>query len=376
MPVNNSLYMEFSIDRPQKGSGSLESRVMDWLRFPMAALVVVNHTGSMGGGSPFPVYSTLCILFPEAICRLAVPLFFLISGYLFFNGLEDWNKEVYLDKMKRRSRSLLVPYILWNLLAVLFFYSYSAFRMHMKGEAFMSFSEQLQEWGWLRVFWDCDKGLPLNYSLWYIRDLILFVIASPLIHFVLKKIRWVGIAILGALFLIFNNVHFLGGLLFFSLGCCLRICGKSILELSRKVRWPALILSCLLLPAIVLTYRDYRPVSNFLMRVFILSGVFSVFFCASVAYRARIIRDTPFLARCSFFIFAAHGILIINEFAHYIVLHTLPLQGEAYYCVDLFLRPAIAIAMCIALYWLMSKIMPRTLDLLTGGRAKPRTASA
>ena len=139
---------------------------------------------------------------------------------------------------------------------------------------------------------------------------------------------------------------------------------------------PRLPLSCLLLPAIVLTYRDYRPVSNFLMRIFILSGVFAVFFCTSAAYGARIIRDTPYLARCSFFIFAAHGILIINEFAHYVVLHTLPLQGEAYYCVDLFLRPAIAIAMCIALYWLMSKIMPRTLDLLTGGRAKPRTASA
>ena len=368
--------MASNSDSPEKRASLLESKVKDWLRFPMAALVVVNHTGSMGGGSPYPVYSTLCILFPEAICRLAVPLFFLISGYLFFNGLENWNKDAYLAKMKRRSRSLLVPYILWNLLAVLFFYSYSAFRMHTKGETFISFAEQLQQWGWLRVFWDCDKGLPLNYSLWYIRDLILFVIASPLIHFVLKKIRWVGIALLTVLFLVFNNVHFLGGLLFFSLGCCLRICGKSILELTRTVRWPAIILSCLLLPAIVLTYREYRPVSNFLMRVFILSGVFSVFHCAATAYRSRLIHDTPFLAKSSFFILAAHGILIINEFAHYIVLHTLPLQGDAYYSVDLFLRPAIAIAMCLALYWLMSKITPRTLDILTGGRTKPKSVTA
>ena len=73
--------MGSSIDSSRQGDRILESKVMDWLRFPMAALVVVNHTGSMGGGSPYPVYSTLCILFPEAICRLAVPLFFLISGY-------------------------------------------------------------------------------------------------------------------------------------------------------------------------------------------------------------------------------------------------------------------------------------------------------
>ena len=88
---------------------TLESKVIDWLRFPMAAVVVLNHTGSLGGASPYPVYSTLCIIFPEAICRLAVPLFFLISGYLFFNGLEKWNKGLYLTKLKRRAKSLLVP---------------------------------------------------------------------------------------------------------------------------------------------------------------------------------------------------------------------------------------------------------------------------
>lgn len=360
----------------KESSRLLESKVMDWLRFPMAALVVVNHTGSRGGGSPYPVYSTLCILFPEAICRLAVPLFFLISGYLFFKGLENWDNQVYLTKMKRRARTLLVPYILWNILAVVFFYGYTVFRMRLKGEPFISFPEQWQQWGGLRLFWDSDQGLPLNYSLWYVRDLILFVIAAPLIYLILKKIRWVGIAILGVVFLIFDNIHFLGGLLFFSLGCCLRICSHSILDMVRTVKWPALIVSCLSLVAIVLTYREHRPLANFLMRVFILSGVMTVFLGASAAYRKQLVKDTPLLTRSSFFIFAAHAILIINEFAHYIVLHTLPLQGDAYYSVDLFLRPAIAIAMCLGLYWVMSKVTPRTLDLLTGGRAKPTTAHA
>ena len=61
---------------------------------------------------------------------------------------------------------------------------------------------------------------------------------------------------------------------------------------------------------------------------------------------------------------------------HYIVLHTLPLQGDAYYSVDLFLRPAIAIGMCPALYWIMSKATPWTLGILTGGRAKTNTTYA
>ena len=368
--------MQYETSFNKESPNILESKVIDWLRFPMAALVVINHTGSLGGSSPFPVYSTLCILFPEAICRLAVPLFFLISGYLFFVGLSDWNYEVYLTKMKRRVKSLLIPYILWNILAVILFYSYSAFRMHLKGEPFISFPEQLRLWGGLRVFWDCDNGLPLNYSLWYVRDLILFVIASPLIHAVLKKTKWAGIAILCVVFLVFDHVHFLGGLLFFSLGCCLRICGISILDMTRSVKWPALIISCLTLIAIVLTYRDQRPLSNLLMRIFILSGCTTVFLCAATAYRKRLVRDTPLLTRSSFFIFAAHAILIINEFAHYFVLHTLPLKGDAYYSVDLFLRPAIAIAMCVVLYWILNKLTPRTLGVLTGGRAQTKIAAA
>ena len=146
--------------------------------------------------------------------------------------------------------------------------------------------------------------------------------------------------------------------------------------MTRAVKWPVLILSCLSLVAIVLTYREHRALSNFLMRVFILCGVMSVFLGASTAYRKRFVKDTPLLTRSSFFIFAAHAILIINEFAHYIVLHTLPLQGDAYYSVDLFLRPTLAIGMCLALYWVMSKITPRTLGILTGGRARPGIVSA
>lgn len=353
----------------------LESKVMDWLRFPMAVLVVLIHTGSLGGDSPYPVYSTLCILFPKAICQLAVPLFFMISGYLFFNGLEKWDKDVYLTKLKRRVRSLLIPYILWNIIAIVLYYSYSAFRMRLHGETFISFPEQLQRWKGLRIFWDCDHGMPLDYPLWYVRDLIVFVIASPLILAVIRKMKWGGIAVLGALHLAFGEPNFFMGLLFFSTGCCLRVCGKSILEVSRTIRWPALVASCLLLLAIELTFRNHRALSDLLVRIFMLTGVFSVFYLVSLAFKMHYIGETSFLSKCSFFVFASHGILILNEFSHYIVLHTLPLQGEPYYCVDLFLRPAIAIAICLGLYWVLSRVAPRTLSLLTGGRAKPRIAA-
>ncbi len=75
-----------------------------------------------------PVYSTLCILLPQGICRIAVPCFFLISGYLFFKKLEDWNLDMWKGKMVRRVHSLLIPYVLWNILAAILIMGYQYLR--------------------------------------------------------------------------------------------------------------------------------------------------------------------------------------------------------------------------------------------------------
>ena len=76
----------------------------------------------------------------------------------------------------------------------------------------------------------------------------------------------------------------------------------------------------------------------------------------------------PLLVRSSFFIFAAHNILILHDFSHWVILHLLPFQGEWMECVDLFLRPTIAVLTCLLLYIIMEKLTPKTLTLLTGGR--------
>lgn len=44
----------------------------------------------------------------------AVPLFFFISGYLFF-----LKKDTYLNKWKKRFKSLVIPYIIWCIIGFL-----------------------------------------------------------------------------------------------------------------------------------------------------------------------------------------------------------------------------------------------------------------
>ena len=57
----------------------LQSRVIDLLRYPLAVLVVMCHCGFLSGGG-----TAVQIFFSETLPHVAVPLFLLFSGYLFF----------------------------------------------------------------------------------------------------------------------------------------------------------------------------------------------------------------------------------------------------------------------------------------------------
>lgn len=56
------------------------------------------------------------------ICgKLSVPIFLIISGYLFFReGSYELTKELWISKFKKRIFSLLVPYLLWNFIVYIY----------------------------------------------------------------------------------------------------------------------------------------------------------------------------------------------------------------------------------------------------------------
>ena len=99
------------------------------LRLPMAVLVVFIHTqfatvmidGQMTINSgQFPVYCFVEQILCSMMLRMAVPFFFFVSGYFFFkSGILTLRS--YIDKLKRRANTLLLPYMVWNMLYMLLF---------------------------------------------------------------------------------------------------------------------------------------------------------------------------------------------------------------------------------------------------------------
>ena len=93
------------------------SEVISQLRLPLIVLVTFAH--SYGGvapgysliGSGWDSYEVLKLVVSQTLVKVVVPVFFMISGYLFFR---NYTPADFLKKLRTRLRSLLVPYLLWN----------------------------------------------------------------------------------------------------------------------------------------------------------------------------------------------------------------------------------------------------------------------
>ena len=124
--------------------------------------------------------------------RCAVPLFYVISGYLFFLKVSDGMKSIYA-KIQKRMRTLLVPYIIGCLFFVLFGVMIAitpGISRYVNGSVMPLFNEPLHLII-CSIFYDSGSGTPCAFQLWFLRDLILIVATSPIWYLLLKHLRWI-----------------------------------------------------------------------------------------------------------------------------------------------------------------------------------------
>lgn len=276
----------------------------------------------------------------------------MISGFLFFKESQAWLKiEDYLKKWKSRCRSLLVPYLLWNLIAYIVYAVQNGFSLS----------------DFIHAFWIIDipgrsGSSPIDGPLWYIRNLLLMVMISPFISVMLKYTKWFLLVMMAVLW-IFQVSIFAKGIgiafFFFSLGGYLRMNGISV----EKLRIGAVILIGYIVWLLLhVFYGDSEFVAMEKLRL--LMGIYSAIYLASfVAQRDNgISKETSaFLAESSFFVYCCHDIL-------------LPFLKEILYCgtttsaLDYLVVIVVDTLLCLALFLFFSKCLPSVGKILTGGR--------
>lgn len=241
---------------------------VSWVMFVFSILVIWVHSYNVklfAGGLTGPLWDRAAQIedfVSVGIGQLAVPGFFLLSSYLFFR---NYTPSLLMKKWKGRFQSIIVPYVVWN---SLYYFGYVlATRLplvkNVVGKAMIPFgpAEYL------------NAVLHYNYApiFWYLYQLILLIILSPVIYWLVKE-RIIGAIYLAALV---AAIHFhldmqhpnTDALFYYSTAAYLSIHGKQVAERIWDRKQAAAGIGFLAI-AIFCFYQMGRPGADVLWTVF------------------------------------------------------------------------------------------------------------
>lgn len=351
-----------------------QSELIEAMRFPLIVLVVFIHVlpeilvPIKMNGSEMNIYHIISESVSHVIGRIAVPCFFLFSGYFFFHKSVKWNLDFYHSQLQKRCRTLIAPYFLWNGLMIIAIYAKNSIFSLLSWEIKEDGIFDIQPQSLYELFW---KG-PVNFPLWYLRDLICMSLLAPLFYYLFRCLGKYGIFILIVLYLTTWEIHFPGlsmtAFMFFGLGAYLGIYKNNILELCLKYKVMCGIGAFLSFCCAI--YNNGYEYSEYFTRAFVLFGVITAINTMNwVIGHESWKKKLGNLSVTVFFIYAVHEIYIINWmkglFGRIFVVETGDRLLISYLSI-----PAITISICLALYFLLAKIAPRILAFAVGGRVK------
>ena len=354
---------------------SLQSKVISFLRFPLIVGVVMIHSdpGAVNiGGTQifdidnFKIYEYTRYFVSEILARIAVPLFFFISGFLFFKGSFSFNS--YLLKIKRRTKTIVVPYIIWNLFVIALVFLQQTFMSGLSScRNGLLIDNTLVEW--ISAFWNYNNtSMPICYQFWFIRDLIVTIILSPILYLGIKYLRYYFVLFLGILWLLniwFNIVGFsIVAFFFFSAGAYFNIFRINFIKTFQPFMKWAIIAYIVL--SVTNLYFNHDTWVVYVHRIGILAGIISVITVSAHYIKLGKWEINNFLSESSFFIYAYHAtfLALITKASVKYIIPTSNFELIILY----FLSSAITILIGLGLYYILKLYLPKFTRIITGDR--------
>ena len=374
---------------------SCQYEVFDLLRFPLVFLVIYTHCTIGIPDGPLIFENVLDVANIGVLFRLyvsyiipsvCVPTFFLISGYLFYYNQSSFHWIVFGRKLKRRIYSLAIPYFLW--ISIFLFITF--FLMFCGATSIHSWIESvitlLTEQGFFRVFydsiiirtdpntlpigWQQEHSAPILFTLWYLRDLIVAIILSPIIYVTIRFFHGYFILLLGIAY-IFNLWPCIHGLsivsiFFFSLGIYLSSHLMVIDVINKRFGWMIAMVGIVLSLFCLYLYYIDSIFYIYFIHTFSIIGVLLAIYIGWCFFNMGT-RPIALLKNSAFFIYATH-MIYINRYCTILVLTILPCNDTLGRLLQYLLIPFVIVFACLCCFWLCQKYSPRILSLLNGGR--------
>lgn len=330
-------------------------------------LIVLMH-GVLPASTTINNYLSIAVF--HTFTRVAVPVFFMISGFLLFNN--KYEPSQLFPKIANRACTLLVPYILWSIFAFLFFYIFTTVpytKLYFNTIDFTSYSA----FDYIK----CFTTKPINAPLWFIRDLYLIVLCSPLILFLYKNsiIVYYTLLIVIVAFWIIDfkaGCFFFDAPLFFNLGfLCSRMDNIDKYFLRDNKFYTIYTLFTLLFLSLTVINTVLFDIAtpfqkNFLRKVLIITGIIAIPFITNIISYRYIASFLLWFKKYSFITFVTHSLTI--QAVRKVLLMFIPQTNIFLYVFTYIIEIGLVIIIGVITLQIIKSISPKLLGVLTGGR--------
>ena len=310
----------------------------------------------------FGAFDWLRVFLGDSLFRIGVPCLSAISGFLLFH--RGWEAFDYGRTLRSKASTILLPFLLWNLalLAVVYVAQLKGIGFGYLPDVVHATPRELLSLG-LAI-----EGWPINIPLYFLRDLLLCLLLSPVIALAVLRYPRITLALMlaYAVLPLPNGLFLKKSILFgFSFGV---FAALHRIDIARLDRFADLAVLGTLVMAVLLSLALYAfgpefPVwLDMLRSLAAIAGIFGAWALSALLVRTETGKALARSGGLSFWIFCAHYPLLVlfwmvwNRFD--------VIDYPLFYAAS----PVLALAILVATHAIARRRLPTLHAILTGRR--------
>ncbi|WFU06446.1 acyltransferase (plasmid) [Rhizobium sp. CB3171] len=350
-------------------TANVSSRI-NLMRIVLISGIVFVHIPFDTDSSPFNgaygLFDWLRVFLRDSLFRVGVPCLSAISGYLLFRhgaASLDYGKTV-----RRKTRTVLLPFLLWNSAFFLFVLILQASGI---GDGYLPDLTNASP-RTLATLLFATEGAPIDLPLYFLRDLFVCILLSPLLAILIRRYplpTLVFLLMLAALPVPLGIVLRNSILFSFSFGIYLSLYRIDLTIIDRyaaPIGAAFLALAILWATVAYLTAPEPPVWLEFSRDMMVLAGIPGFWALSAILIKSKVGQQLAETGGLSFWIFCAHHPLLLSLWILW------NRTGVDLYPVFYLLAAAITLTVLPLTNGMARNALPSFYNLLTGSRMRPR----